>query len=554
MSNNQKPYSLSQVRQDLLKKNQIIQNLIPPTVTYTTEGNLLIIGAEDLARNAASKLKQMNNLVIVANDAITNQDEVYLETIIEATADIECFYNKIIAIKGFLGQFQVTLENTADKANPITLSKAAIRKPHFDIILDLSVKPFIQLEMLPPGYFYVGQDQHKIHEAISQIPSLIGEFDKPRYVKVNQELCAHHRNGINGCNRCLSFCPADAITSVNHLIEIDPYLCHGAGSCANACPTAAIGYELPTSQSLQDYLKKLIQQFQQLTQVAPVILFHDSNQTQAFNTELAGDILPIELEEIAVAGIEHWMAALAWGARQVLILQTPSTPATLTQMLIGEIELANSVLTEIGDVQRIALVDCINDISVMATQSQNFPIIEPADFFARNKRQTLFDAIDYLNSQQAKVTTTMPMANVPYGKIEIASDNCTLCLSCVATCPTSALNDGGDKPALYFTEQNCVQCGLCESACPEKVITLTSQINFSADHRAIPTLLKQEQPFECIICGTPFATQSMVNKMLTKVGEHSAFNSHIDRLKMCGDCRVKDMFVDILQDPEKQLR
>lgn len=98
----------------------------------------------------------------------------------------------------------------------------ALRKPHFDLILDLSREPQIQLEMLPPGYFYVGQDPQKLAEALQELPQMIGQFDKPRYVKVNADLCAHNRNGNNGCNRCLNFCPADAIKSVAKQIEIDP--------------------------------------------------------------------------------------------------------------------------------------------------------------------------------------------------------------------------------------------------------------------------------------------------------------------------------------------
>jgi len=133
-------------------------------------------------------------------------------------------------------------------------------------------------------------------------------------------------------------------------------------------------------------------------------------------------------------------------------------------------------------------------------------------------------------------------------------DKCTLCMSCVSICPTQALKDGGNTPALRFVEQDCVQCGLCESACPESVISLAPQVNFDRDSRQGLTTLKEEAPFECITCGSAFATQSMVRKMVEMVGAHSAFSANIERLKMCGDCRVKDMFEDILQDPEKQLR
>lgn len=549
---------LKLARQSVMAQTRIIQNLIPPTVSYTTQGNVLIIGPEDLTRLAAAQLSAMSSLVILANDPITSQDDEHLEKVMSACPQVESFYNRLHAIKGFLGQFQVVVENEAvGGEKTVQLSQVAIRKPHFDIVLDLSLEPCLNLEMLPPGYFYAGRDEAKLADALAQIPDLIGEFDKPRYVKVNSDICAHYRHGMNGCNRCLNFCPADAIASVDNVIEIDPYLCHGAGSCTNACPTGALSYDLPAPQSLHNYLQKLISRYLEQAGEAPVILFHDENvPAELVGDDLPGEILPVALEEITVAAIDHWMSVLAWGARQVLIYNTEATAPTLTQMLDGEVSLANAILDEMGQPQRITVVSDIHADALAASLdiSCDWPVTVPGSFAASDKRGTLYQAIDHLNSQAAAIDTQLKLANIPYGTVNVAADNCTLCLSCVATCPTQALKDGGDEPALRFVEQDCVQCGLCEQACPEKVITITSQVNFDRASRQELRVLKEEPPFECIVCGTPFATQSMVHRMLDMVGEHSAFNANIERLKMCGDCRVKDLFEDILQDPEKQLR
>ena len=547
---------LQQARQQVLSQTQLLQNLIPPTVSYTTQGHVLVIGPEDLARLAAAKLSTMASCVVLANEAVTSQDEAHLEHVMASAARVESYYNKLVGIKGFLGQFQVSVVN--EQANGIAeLSVVAIRQPHFDMVLDLSMAPCLNLEMLPPGYFYVGQDAAKLADALAQIPELVGQFDKPRYVKVNADLCAHNRNGIDGCTRCLNFCPADAISSVAKKIEIDPYLCHGAGSCTSACPTGAISYDMPTSQALHSYLHKLISRYLAEAQIAPVVLFHDSGVGAGLiNETLAGDVIPVELEEITVASIDHWLASLAWGARQVLVLNTDATAPTLTQMLQGELKLANDILDEMGQPQRISLINA-SDLVALTPKlniSLDWPLITPATFAISTKRTILFEAIDHLNSQAAQTDGCLSISNIPYGQVQIAADNCTLCMSCVAVCPTMALKDGGDSPALYFVEQDCVQCGLCEASCPEKVISLLPQVNFDKVARQQTVTLKEEAPFECIRCGSPFATQSMVHKMLQMVGEHSAFSANIERLKMCGDCRVKDMFEDILQDPEKQLR
>lgn len=310
---NQTQHALKQARQNVLAQTQILQNLIPPTVSYTTEGTVLIIGPEDLARLAADKLSTMANRVILANEAITSQDEAHLERVMAAATNVESYYNKLIGIKGFLGQFQVSVEHQNGAAE---LSLVSIRKPHFDLVLDLSSTPCLNLEMLPPGYFYVGQDTAKLEDALTQIPELVGQFDKPRYVKINPDLCAHNRNDINGCNRCLNFCPADAISSVAKKIEIDPYLCHGAGSCTSACPTGAISYDLPTPQALSSYLNKIISRFREQAQTAPVILFHDNATGADFISEdLAGDILPLPLKKLqlqaSITGFLHSLGARA---------------------------------------------------------------------------------------------------------------------------------------------------------------------------------------------------------------------------------------------------
>lgn len=560
MSMRQSQSELKIARQQVMARTQILQNLIPPTVSYTTQGHVLIIGPEDLARLAADSLSTMASRVVLANESITSQDEAHLEKVMNAAEGVDSFYNKLKSIKGFLGQFQVSVES--DAGGVAELSVVAIRQAHFDIILDLSSTPCINLEMLPAGYFYVGQDANKLADAIEQIPDLVGEFDKPRYVKVNSDICAHHRNGINGCNRCLNFCPADAISSIEQKIEIDPYLCHGAGSCTNLCPTGAISYDLPTPKSLHSYLEKLISRYRAEAQVAPVILFHDNILGSELITDtLSGDVLPVAMEEITVASIDHWLAALAHGAREVLVLNTDATAPTLTQMLQGELTLANRILDEMGQPQRLRLISA-SDLATLEQPlaiSTTWPVIVPmtviTDAGASNaKRDILYQAIDHLNSQAGAIQTQLALPNVPYGQVKLNVDKCTLCMSCVSTCPTQALKDGGESPALRFVEQDCVQCGLCESSCPENVISLVPQINFDQQSRQGVTTLKEEAPFECIRCGSAFATQSMVHKMVEMVGAHSAFSANIERLKMCGDCRVKDMFEDILQDPEKQLR
>ena len=114
-------------------------------------------------------------------------------------------------------------------------------------------------------------------------------------------------------------------------------------------------------------------------------------------------------------------------------------------------------------------------------------------------------------------------AGAPFGKIELNVEGCTLCLACVSACPTGALGDDPEKPTLRFSEDACVQCGLCKATCPEKVITLTPQLDFRAA-TASARVLKQEEPFRCIRCDKPFGTRSTIERVIAKLeGKHWMF-------------------------------
>src|SRR6266545_1637641 len=132
-------------------------------------------------------------------------------------------------------------------------------------------------------------------------------------------------------------------------------------------------------------------------------------------------------------------------------------------------------------------------------------------------------------------------AGAPFGAVEIDAAGCTLCLACVSACPTGALSDNPERPMLRFAEDACVQCGLCKATCPEKVITLTPQLDFRAA-TATARVLKEEEPFHCIRCNKPFGVKSTIERVAAKLeGKHWMFQNsaqRLDLIKMCEDCRV----------------
>jgi ferredoxin len=132
----------------------------------------------------------------------------------------------------------------------------------------------------------------------------------------------------------------------------------------------------------------------------------------------------------------------------------------------------------------------------------------------------------------------------PSAAINVNKDACTLCLSCVSACPASALQDNAERPQLRFIEKNCVQCGLCASTCPESAITLQPRLLLSDERRQL-RVLNEAQPYQCVRCSKPFGTLKGIELMLAKLGGHAMFQGEaLQRLKMCGDCRVVDIYTN----------
>ncbi len=534
-------------------------NLAPATVSFSTQGHLLITGSEDMIRLAAGQLKEMASITLLCTEAIRNTDSAHIEQALQAAAELPVYQTKIEAIKGFLGQFQVTVQH---EEQSIELAKLTQKRASFDLILNLGENSLFSTELAPAGYFHLAPDADNFSDVISQLPDYIGEFEKPRYFQVNNDICAHSNRGQTGCTRCLDVCPADAISSIKDLINIDPYLCHGAGGCTTACPTGAISYTLPKPVRLLDYMQKLLHAYKEADGTQPALLFHDHEQGQQLLTQLLpqmpGNLIPIELEEISAAGQEIWLAALAAGATQILLLDTPAVPESMRTLLKREVKLTQTMLSGLGyNESQLQFIGAEELAAALPAQLNSlFTVIpDPVTSVAENKRDVLFVALDHLIKhapQSLPEHLTLP-AGSPFGQVSINASSCTLCLSCVAVCPTQALTSGGEKPALNFTEQNCVQCNLCERACPENAIQLESRLLLS-DTRKQPIEIHADVAFECITCSKPFAPRRTVEKMLDKLSEHRMFQGEaLNRLKMCEDCRVKDIFVDLTQNPEKQL-
>ncbi|EPC04448.1 hypothetical protein L861_03740 [Litchfieldella anticariensis FP35 = DSM 16096] len=541
-------------------------NLTPASVSYVSDGHALIVGNERDARFAARSLrnKGLSSVTLLFTAPVSEShdslDEETIDILLADTVDLNSHtlapsQVQALRIEGYLGRFSVSLLQDGVSLN---LATALVSRDHFDLILDLGETPVLPLELPPPGYITSGLDDSDRDATLDAFANLVGEFDKPRYFQINNDLCAHSNSGNIGCTRCLDVCPADAITShqgrIEAWVEIDPFRCHGVGSCTSSCPTGAIQYRMPETQRQQETLLAWLDAYRQAGGITPVVRFGEAEDMAG--EDAAGHVLDIPLEELGAAGHDQWLAALAGGAAEVRIQYHGRMPERLVAFIDDQLAQAHTLLEALGHSRdRVKRIDAGDNVARDALPT--FPPLTTGTlaFETTGKRERLNQVLARLvelgrfDGQRHR----MP-AGAAYGNIEVNTAACTLCMACVANCPTPALAAGLDSPQLSFREADCVQCGLCAAACPENAISLAP--GFLSDKtREQRHVCHEEAAFECIRCGKPFASASAIANIKAKLADHPYFaGDALSRLEMCEDCRVRDVWQELARDPESQLK
>ena len=245
------PISLPQTTKDGRARNAALQaglhHTPEPTsaVSYIAQNSVLIIGDGERALAVAVHLGEQMNCTVVPSSAASHT-HLNTSTDNQTLDDVNVVSVTMTALSGYLGQFVATVSSPKGELN--LAKQISPQRDTFDLVLDLSIPPMLDHEVCPPGYYAPGNDPTALEAALSEIPEMVGEFEKPKFFNYNPSICAHGNSGLTGCIKCLQACPTQAIRSLGDSIEVNPVSVSGSGQLCHSLSDRGNHLRLSKSQ------------------------------------------------------------------------------------------------------------------------------------------------------------------------------------------------------------------------------------------------------------------------------------------------------------------
>ncbi len=366
---------------------------------------------------------------------------------------------------------------------------------------------------------------------------------------VSPDRCAANR----GCYLCVNACRVGALRLVEGHVEVSKTRCQGCGRCMSICPRDAIQYPGNSISELGAEITTLLDP--SLSELGPRgILFVCRGSLRGLES-MAQDgrrypagWLPVVVPCTGMLSPALFLQCLAAGAVSVGVVPCGGLCTFGQDSIVEErvafcqelLELMSAPpgLVRVCPVADGASLDWpLPSVSRGDTDS-SFPRLVGG--LSRDPGVSAGAMLYLAHAYGAPEDLTLMLPQSPFGVVDLDAAGCTACGACVAACPTGALSmeDEGDSTCISFDSALCCACGLCVPRCPEGdrgVLRLTRQVDLRRLRSGRATLFRSQR-LTCRACGAPITAAAMVSRLAEMLGDqYTSLAATITRY--CSHCR-----------------
>jgi len=339
--------------------------------------------------------------------------------------------------------------------------------------------------------------------------------------------------GTGRCGLCVALCPFDAIEPARPQPTVVKDACTACAACVSGCPVDAIA--LPGSD-----LARFEAEVAALCRDGVAGLLVSCGGWVPEVDGEAPELLPLAVPCLSIITPGWILQALATGAPAVVLAgcgdacSAGSTAGIREHVAYCREALASLGVPDAATRVRLHVPEADDPAEVFAA-----PLPDPLPAIG-GERLALVEpgaTADGLLRIAGVTDGARTISGGPLGVVSVEIRGCTLCGSCAAACPTTAIafEQGPVIATLSLDPWRCVACGHCAETCPEHVVTVDRGTNIAVLHEGRRSL-KAGPVVRCRRCGRPIAPAAMLERVRALLPDEP------ERLlaamtELCNDCR-----------------